>query len=53
MSGMCIWQRIAEQGETLKVSRSHAALGVGVHFMEAVPSIELQAPGMCSDVLEM
>lgn len=51
MTRVCIEQRT--QGETLKVSRSHALLGVRVHFMEAVPSIELLDPGMCLDTLGM
>lgn len=50
---MCIRLRMAEQGETLKVSRSHATLGVRVHFMEVVPASEFQDPGACLDVLGM
>lgn len=46
MSGMSVRQRMVEQGETLMVSRGRAALGVRVHFMEAVPSTELQDPGV-------
>lgn len=51
MSRIGIEQRT--QGETLKVSRSHAPLGVRVHFMEAVPSFELLDPGTCLDILGM